>query len=322
MLEVPCETVIASIREPTDFSGLPIVVSGAVEFAPPRWAERLAEAGHGILFFDEISASAPAVQSALLRVVLERVVGDLVLPGDIRVVAAANPPGLAGDSWHLTPALANRFCHLNWTMATATFTSGFRHGWQEPPLLEPAAAWVDGLGPQRGLVADFIEARPSLLVNQPANPDAAGRGWPSARSWDTLARLLAAAEATGADTEVIAALARGTVGDGAGLEFLVWRERPDLPAPETLLADPEGIPWPSRPDLSYALLEAAVAAVADNPTADRWLAGWRVIARASAETPDAAAVAARTLARCRPPGVEIPESAKAFLPLLEAAGLI
>src|SRR5882757_2922334 len=55
----PCETVIASIREPSDFAGLPIVNAAAgaarVDFAPPRWALSLAEHGHGVVFFDEIS---------------------------------------------------------------------------------------------------------------------------------------------------------------------------------------------------------------------------------------------------------------------------
>ena len=31
----PCETVIASIREPSDFAGLPVVVGDGVRFAPP-----------------------------------------------------------------------------------------------------------------------------------------------------------------------------------------------------------------------------------------------------------------------------------------------
>ena len=69
---LPCETVIASIREPSDFAGLPIVVGDGVRFAPPAWARRLAEAGRGLLFLDELSTAPPAVQAALLRVVLER----------------------------------------------------------------------------------------------------------------------------------------------------------------------------------------------------------------------------------------------------------
>ena len=37
-MSLPCETVIASIREPSDFAGLPIVTGNAVRFAPPLWA--------------------------------------------------------------------------------------------------------------------------------------------------------------------------------------------------------------------------------------------------------------------------------------------
>ena len=50
----PCEVVIASIREPSDFAGLPVVVDGGVRFAPPTWATALSDAGCGILFLDEI----------------------------------------------------------------------------------------------------------------------------------------------------------------------------------------------------------------------------------------------------------------------------
>ena len=62
IMGLPCETVIASIREPSDFAGLPIVVGDGVRFAPPAWARRLAEAGHGLLFLDELSTAPPAVQ--------------------------------------------------------------------------------------------------------------------------------------------------------------------------------------------------------------------------------------------------------------------
>ncbi len=101
-MDLPCETVIASIREPSDFAGLPIVVGDVVRFAPPAWARRLAEAGHGLLFLDELSTAPPAVQAALLRVVLERAVGDLTLPDEVAVVAAANPPEQAADGWDLS----------------------------------------------------------------------------------------------------------------------------------------------------------------------------------------------------------------------------
>ena len=60
----PCETVIASIREPSDFAGLPVVIGDQVRFAPPAWASRLAQAGHGLLFLDELSTAGGAVDSS------------------------------------------------------------------------------------------------------------------------------------------------------------------------------------------------------------------------------------------------------------------
>jgi hypothetical protein len=122
---LPCETVIASIREPSDFAGLPVVTGDVVRFAPPLWATRLAEAGTGVLFLDELSTAPPAVQAALLRVVLERTVGDLTLPDDVAVVAAANPPEQAADGWDLSAPLANRLCHLSWE----TSPRGIAGGW-------------------------------------------------------------------------------------------------------------------------------------------------------------------------------------------------
>jgi MoxR-like ATPase len=104
---IPCETVIASIREPSDFAGLPVVDGVSVLFAPPRWAEQLTAAGRGVLFLDEISTAPPAVQAALLRVVLERTVGDLQLPDDVvvgcgpdvRSRAASLSSPLGGPVW-------------------------------------------------------------------------------------------------------------------------------------------------------------------------------------------------------------------------------
>jgi len=161
---LPCETVIAAIREPSDFSGLPVIVDGVVRFAPPRWAERLAEAGRGLLFLDEISTAPPAVQAALLRVVLERVVGDLELPEGIVVVAAANPPELAADGWDLSAPLANRFCHLDWTVDAMGFAQGIAGGWKAPRVPNLPETWEQHLPLARGLISAFISVQILDLV--------------------------------------------------------------------------------------------------------------------------------------------------------------
>ncbi len=319
----PCETVIAAIREPSDFSGLPVVVDGVVHFAPPRWAERLAAAGRGLLFLDEISTAPPAVQAALLRVVLERVVGDLELPEEVVVVASANPPEQAADGWDLSAPLANRFCHLDWEVDAATFAQGLVGGFPVATIPALPAGWDgDGLAQTQALVAAFVTVRPGLTCALPTDAARAGRGWASPRTWEMAARLLAAAQATHASTEAITALIDGALGPGPGTELLLWRSEMDLPDPEAVLADPERFVMPERGDRAYAALSAVAAAVAAQPTVERWHAGWQVVARVGRTAPDVAAVAARTLAQCRPPSAVAPPEVKLFAPLLKEAGLL
>ena len=197
----PCETVIASIREPADFAGLPVVTGAgadvAVTFAPPAWARRLSRVQRGLLFFDEISTAPPAVQAALLRVVLERTVGDLTLAHDVAIVAAANPPEQAADGWDLSPPLANRFCHLDWPTDARRMAEGFTGGWGHPTVPELPPGWEATTALTRSWVAGFVSVRPPLAVAVPDDATTSGRAWPSPRSWEMAARLLAAATAAG-----------------------------------------------------------------------------------------------------------------------------
>jgi len=321
-MELPCETVIASIREPSDFAGLPVVVGDAVRFAPPLWATRLATTGRGVLFLDELSTAPPAVQAALLRVVLERTVGDLTLPDEVAIVAAANPPEQAADGWDLSAPLANRLCHLSWETSPRAVAEGLAGGFDPPPVPFLPDGWEAEQLLARGLVAAFLHVRPALACAPPDNAAAAGRGWPSPRTWEMAARLMTAAGACGASEQARAELTKGAIGEGAAVEFLTWLLEMDLPDPEQALADPDSFVLPERGDRAYAALASIAAAVAAQPDAERWAAGWRVLGTVAGTVPDIAAVAARTLARCRPEGAPLPEEIKLFAPVLRSAGLL
>lgn len=323
-LNLPCECVIASIREPADFGGLPVVRENGVQLHAPAWARRLHQAGKGILFLDEISTAPPAVQAALLRVVLDRVVGDLELPEGIAVVAAANPPECAAGGWDLSAPLANRFCHLSWSLDTAAWIDGMIQGWGTPSVPRLPEGWEAGIPAARTLVAAFIRHRPHLLLQLPESEEQAGKAWPSPRSWDMASRLLAASDATKAGEDVAASLVAGCVGDGAGLEFLSWRRNLDLPDPETVLANPTGFKVPERGDQAFATLTAVVAAAVSNLTKDRWMAAWQVLARATEQgAKDIAAASAKALAQARKPGLPLPQKElQGFIPLLKQGGLM
>jgi hypothetical protein len=322
-LDWPVEVVIGSIREPSDFAGLPVVIDGSVHLAPPRWAQRLCTAGRGLLFLDELTTAPPAVQAAMLRVILERVVGDVTLPAGVRVVAAANPPEEAADGWELAPPLANRLVHLDWPVEAKAVARGLAIGFPTPVIVgldeQPTAGQANAA---RAAVAAFLEVRPALTLQVPSASAAASRGWPSPRSWEAVARLLAGCEVCRASEEARAVLVTGAVGDGPGLEFLSWLENADLPDPDQVLADPGSFELPDRSDRAFAVLTAVAAVAVARGDITSWDAAWQVVARAAQAAPDVATLVARTLATRRPDGAELPAAVLDLAPVLRAAGLL
>ncbi|MFH9085670.1 AAA family ATPase [Streptomyces sp. NPDC017673] len=324
-LGLPLTTVIASVHEPSDFSGLPIVgddpAEQGVPMAPPQWAVELVRAGRGLLFLDELSTATPAVQAALLRVVLERKVGALQLPQGVRIVAAANPRASAADGWELSPPLANRFVHLHWVHDPEVVVRGLGGVWPraELPRLVPERL-PDAVAHARRAVCGFLRARPTLIHRLPSTETRRGAAWPSPRSWDAALTLLAFGTAASVSREVLALLVRGAVGDGPGLELLAHLDRMDLPDPESLLADPASAELPVRGDLRQATLEAVVAAVGARPERQRWEAGWAVLVRAlETGAPDLLVAPATTLAALRRDDWEVPEAVERLAGLVGLA---
>jgi MoxR-like ATPase len=311
-LGLPLTTVIASVHEPTDFSGLPVIGADpavhGIPMAPPDWAVRLARTGHGLLFLDELSTAPPAVQAALLRLVLERRVGALRLPPGIRIVAAANPRASAADGWDLSAPLANRFVHLQWTHDHDVVVRGLGGTWPRAalPRLDPAAL-RESVAYARRAVCGLLAARPSLVHQLPKTETRRGGAWASPRTWDMALRLVAFGTAAGASREVLSMLVRGVVGDGPGLELLAAMDRMELPDPESLLADPGTAILPERGDLRQAALDGVVAAVRQRPERARWDAAWALLVRAlETGAPDLVVVPASTLAALRRDGWPVP----------------
>lgn len=317
-LDLPLTTVIASVHEPSDFSGLPVVgddpARQGVPMAPPDWAVRLVRAGRGLLFLDELSTAPPAVQAALLRLVLERRVGTLQLPPGVRIVAAANPRSSAADGWELSPPLANRFVHLQWVHDHDVVVRGLGGTWPraELPRLDPEKL-PGAVDFARRAVCTLLAARPGLVHRLPTNDVKRGGPWPSPRSWDMTLSLIAFATAADSSRDVLSMLVRGTVGDGPGLELLASIDRMDLPDPETLLADPTGAELPERGDLRQVVLDGVVDAVRKRPDKARWEAAWTLLVRAvETGAPDLVVVPATTLASLRQEDWDVPASIEAL----------
>lgn len=320
----PCEVVIGSVREASDFAGLPMRTDDGVTFAPPRWARRCVDdAPDTVVFLDELTTAAPIVQAAMLRVVLDREVGDLTLPESVSIVAAANPPEVSAGGDELSAPLANRFCHLSWAADLDSWLGGFVTGWPAPEVPIVPDDYRAEIGRWKGIVAGFLRAKPSLLRQVPDSFAGQGGAWPSPRTWDVAHRLAAAADGAGAGREVVGVLVKGCVGRGAGLELLSYAAQLDLPDPEALLADPDGLELPERSDRLLAVLGSVTAAVAMHCTRERWEAAWKVLGGAAdARRADVAAVSATELLRLRDESWSPPPAVRSFLPVLRQSGLL
>ncbi|RLB42124.1 MAG: AAA family ATPase [Deltaproteobacteria bacterium] len=322
--------VIMSIREPSDQGGLPVInhEDKSVWMAPPKWAVELAREGKGIVHLDELNVAAPTVQNSGLRVVNEGWAGDQKLPDDTSFIACGNPPETNPGVYALTPAMANRFCHIEFPIDHAGWCDGMMAGFPTPDVIKMTAGWEGKIPEKRGLFADFMRKRVPHLHDKPKDPMAAGRAWKSPRTWLMSAELLAAANGAGYGdrSDVARILVEGCVGKGGAKEFFTWLVNLDLRDPEEYLADPLRTPIPSRQDKLSAMLSSVAAASLNTrykktERLARYYAAWDIIARVADDgKADVAVPASRVLIANMPPGADIERfQCEAVLPMLKAA---
>ncbi len=322
------ETLICSHYEPSDFAGLPIVTGDHVSLAPPGWARRVAaQEGPSIVFFDEWTTASPAVQAAALRPLTHGEVGALKLPDRVSFGAAANPADIAAAGWELAAPTANRFVHLDWALPLEVFAESIVTGqWPELEVPELTASYDVELAVARSLVAGFLRARGGLLSAVPKDAASRGRAFPTPRTWDYAARLVAACRVADTGPEVLRLLVDGVIGASSGHEFLAWIRALDLPDPEKALADPASIDFTGmRPDRVHVTLQSVLAAVTGAPSPERWTAAMSVcVHAANAVGVDPAVPVVRALLRgtTRPPGAALPEGMAVFVAPLALAGLL
>jgi MoxR-like ATPase len=258
------ETVVGSVREATDFMGLPFEDDGTVKYTALSWARRCAEADRALLFFDELTTAPPSVQRAMLRILQERVVGEFQLPETVSIVAAANPASVAVDGWDLPAPIANRLMHVDWKMDTDGWLTGVMTGFEgvTPQAIDEVLGAGDDVHrvQVRAKVTTFLRNRPDLLHKMPTDPVLAGKGWPSPRSWTNAMSVLGELDPTDDDAAMLALV--GCVGEGAATEYLAWAATTDLYDPDAVLADPSIVDWKgSRPDKLFALVYSLAAVV-------------------------------------------------------------
>jgi hypothetical protein len=307
-------TLIGSLCDPTDINGFPTVGQVRVkdsqgndhpiiEFAPRRWLLEC-EADGGMIFFDELTSSPPAVQAALLRSMLDKVFGDFAInPDKVAMIAAGNPPDIAVNGQELGAPMVNRLDHYQFPMGAAAakeWAGNFASYWGDPRpvrfnnILVSESAMLRA----RSFVAGFIQRFPDRWHQRPgsvvangdgskpdkknsraAQTDDGQSGWPSPRSWDRVSWHIG--RCIERDIPPIQAMRRvaAAVGTGAAVEFTQYLRETAIPDPEVLLADPDKFEPTGRPDLDFSILAAVAAAVEAHTNADRYKNAWKIISR-------------------------------------------
>jgi hypothetical protein len=227
------EILIGATMCPEDVGG---ILDPKGNYILPDWFRRLKSDGVGILFFDELSCTTPAVQAAILNLVADRELHGEKLPTSVYIVAAANPADQAAAGWELAPPMANRFCHMPWEVDPIAWTDGFVKGFEgRTNVFTLPENWTSLLPQTRGMVAAYIRTNPMELQKFPKATEQQGGPWPSARTWDYAATVMAAHRSVALDdTDAVI----GLIGEGTALQFLSWREKMNLPSPEMVLENP------------------------------------------------------------------------------------
>jgi len=337
-LGLACKVNIASISDPTDYGGIPVKPDDGSQFASmllPQWAREVFNwSGAGVLVFDEFTTVPQAVQAALLRVVLERYVGDRQLPDRVRVVGAMNPPEQAAGGSTLSLPMVNRFGHfVVQPAALDDWFSILRGEFYADQLLDAdaeearvVAAWPQAYGTALSLVQGFLTRRPDLAQRTPkVGTPQAEQPWTSRRSWEFAARAMAGATVHGLTADERDSLLCAYLGDATAVEFSAWLRDADLPDPAQVLdGQAQWVAKSHRPDRTLAFFTGATTLVLrttdDAVRVSRARVLWKLLEAASVETPDLALQSVTRLSGATSLGVTaLPEAVNVRRALLDTA---
>jgi len=242
-LDLPVIDFRASLRDPVDLRGLPLVdaKNGSTRWLPPSELPDAKRHGErGVLKLDELNVASQAVQTACFGLVLERRVGEYELPKGWVIVAAGNRLADRASAQRMPTALRNRFAHL-----------------EVEPSLDAWSHWASKSGVHPAVIA-FVRFRPEFLHKMPEGEQ---NGFPTPRSWVKVAKITDAPDATRMH------LVSGLIGEGPATEFeafmRIWKQ---LPSIDGIFRDPKSVHVP--PMGEPAALYAVSAALARRATKD------------------------------------------------------
>jgi hypothetical protein len=214
-----------SQMEPSDLRGIlwPSSDGNESRWLPPSCLPQDPE-WTGVIVLDEINNAPALVQAAAYQLVLDRRIGDYILPDGAAVVAAGNLASDKGVYFAMPAPLANRMKHFTLTADVDKWKECF--------------AYKNKVHPD---VIGFVTWRKELFHKFDANVSKDHPAFPTPRTWELVSNSLNEEWSDQADLyEDI----KGSIGDGTAGEFFNFRKIKEQLVPiETVM----------NPDASYDL---------------------------------------------------------------------
>jgi len=197
------------------------------------YSERLPRKGRHIIFVDEINTAPMAMQATLYSLILEGRIGSYKLPPGCVRFAAGNRTEDKCAANEMSLALKDRLgVHMNVVPSEKSWIK-----W----------ATTHDIAPE---VIAFVRDNPNRLEGLNENDPCAGC---TPRSLEALSKMVK----QGIDEDIQHIVANGTIGMGAGAEFVgfleIFRNQIDI---ENIIANPTKAEVPTKLDLIYSITSA------------------------------------------------------------------
>lgn len=201
------------------------------------------EGSRALVFFDEMSAAPPSVQAATYQIILNRRIGNYIMPNEVAIIAAGNRVKDKGVAYNMPMPLANRFTHLT--------LEADKDDWMEWAIQHRVHKDIVGyIGFQGGDLNQFT-------------PNSESYAFATPRSWYFASELIQEIGPEGklVDTslpsDVLGDMVKGTVGEAIGIKFMTYRaQAANLPQARDVLSGKVTKLNTKQIDVMYALTTA------------------------------------------------------------------
>lgn len=227
--------------DPSDLRGIPFPEGKTTRWLIPSW---LPTKGEGIILFDELNLAPPSIQASCYQLILDRRLGDYVLPDGWTIIAAGNRAIDKANVFPMAAPLKNRFSHAQLVV----------------PSEEEWRDWAMDNGINTDVIA-FMAFKPSMLFK--FNATSKDNAFPTPRMWAVASEMIDGVKSIDEQFELVATC----VGEGAAHEYRGFVKLKNKVNVADILKNPEKVTQLKEVGLKYSL----VSGLAEKYKSDRKL---------------------------------------------------